>query len=62
MTRTPIPDNAWMKYRKNGRTLYGRKHQPIVWMTTPPPKGTEVYVIGWVNGQQGLTATKIIKV
>lgn len=60
MTRISIPDNAWIKYRKNGRTLFGRNHCPIVWMTTPPPKGTEVYVLGWVNGQQPLTATKII--
>ena len=58
-TRISIPAGATMKYRKNGRTLYGVKSPVIVWRTTPPPKGTIVYVVAWANGQQNLLASKI---
>jgi hypothetical protein len=50
-----------MRYRKNGRTLWGQKHEnkPITWTTIAPPKGTKLYVIGWNNGQQSLLASRI---
>lgn len=60
MTRIPIPEGAHMRYRKNGRTLFGVKTSPITWRTTPPPKGTKLYVIAWNDGQQSLLASKII--
>lgn len=60
MTRITIPEGATMRYRKNGRTLFGVKTSPITWRTTPPPKGTKLYVVAWANGQQSLLASKIV--
>lgn len=59
MSRIPIPKGAMMRYRKSGRTLYAPNRSPIVWRTTPPPKGTEVYVIGWFSGQGSLVASRV---
>jgi hypothetical protein len=49
-----------MKFRKQGRYVYAVKGSHIVWTSKPPAKGTEVYVVGWGNGQQSLLASKII--
>lgn len=59
MTRQTIPDGAWMKFRKSGRTVFAIKKSPIVWRTISPPVGTQVYVIGWSSGQQNLLASKV---
>lgn len=59
MQRIPIPKDAWMRFRKSGRTLYAQKRPVIIWSRMPPPKGTEVYVIGWFTGQGSLVASRI---
>lgn len=61
MTRIHIPTNAWMKYRKQGRTLFAQKKGVIIWRTTPPPSGTELYVVAWANSQQSLLASEIVR-
>lgn len=48
-----------MRFRKSGRTLYAQKRPVIIWSRMPPPKGTEVYVIGWFTGQGSLVASRI---
>ncbi len=58
MKRFTIPNGAWMKYRKNGRTLFGQKGKTIIWGTKPPPAGTTVHVVCWHNGQMPLMASK----
>jgi hypothetical protein len=62
MTRIHIPNGSWIRYRKQGRTLFGQKSEskPITWTTKPPAKGTVLYVLGWGNGQQSLLASKTV--
>lgn len=59
--RLHIPNMAWLKYRKQGRYVYGQKSdkRPIIWTTTSPPAGTKVWVVGWGNGQSILMASKV---
>lgn len=55
--RTPIPPNAWIRYRKQGRYLYGQNKTPICWESKPPPPGTKVYTLVWHGGQHSLMAS-----
>jgi hypothetical protein len=49
-----------MKYRKQGRWIFGQKSdtKSTTWTTTPPPPDTELYVVAWGNGQQSLLASR----
>lgn len=51
-----------MKYRKQGRYVYGRKPGAdgvtiTTWSSKPPPKGSTVYTLGWHDAQHPLMAT-----
>lgn len=59
MTRIHIPNGATMKYRKQGRWVFSVKRNPIVWTSRQPDKGTQLYVVGWNNGQQSLLASRV---